>query len=253
MIIQYSDDKFNTKTYIIYECDKCGTVNNRRMTTHNNLVKNNKLFDKDYCNKCWRGILNNRPEFKKKLSIAINKMMINNPDFGNNISKATKGIINLGNKNGMKYEYAKKKVSDTRKAMMTPEFRVEIGKYTAKAWADGKYDGVKVGQSKWHEYIHSNGNIYKVQGTWELAFIEWLDREGLSFDCHRGRIPYILDGKNKSYYPDFFVHEWNQYVDIKNEYHYNLQMEKFEALSEQGNEIRIILKEELESLTKIKL
>jgi len=253
MLIQYSDDKLNTKTRIEFNCDNCGKDDSRNMISHSNLKLNNPDFNIDYCRSCWNSIRQTTPTARKKMSIAINKMMTEDPDWKVRNSKSKKGIINLGDTNGMKHEYAKNKVSSTRKKMMTPEFRDNISKYTAKAWADGKYDEVKVGQSKWFDYEHSNGTIYKVQGTWELVFIKWMDDENITFDCHRGRIPYTLNGKDKSYYPDFFVHEWNQYVDIKNSYHYNLQIEKFKALSEQGNEIRIILKEELESLTKIKL
>ena len=150
----------------------------------------------------------------------------------------------------MKNIKIRKKVSNTRKNMMTQAFRNKISEYTAKAWADGKYEGVRVGQSKWYSYIHSNGTEYKVQGTWELEFIKWLDDNNLDFKCHEGRIQYVLKDQLKSYYPDFFVTEWGQYVDIKNEYHYNLQIDKFNALKDQGNNIRIILKEELEQLIK---
>lgn len=253
MLIRYSDDKLNTKTRIIFECDECGKEDDRNMISHNKLKLNNPDFNIDYCKSCWNSIRQKTPSAKKKMSIAINKMIEDDPDWKVRNSESKKGIINLGDSNGMKREYAKKKVSNTRKNMMTPEFRAEIGIYTAKAWADGKYDGVKVGQSKWHSYLHSNGNTYKVQGTWELAFIKWLDKEGLDFECHKGRIPYILNGKKKSYYPDFFVYEWNQYVDIKNKYHYELQIEKFKALNEQGNNIKLIFKEELELLIKNKL
>jgi len=133
---------------------------------------------------------------------------------------------------------------------MTSDFRNRISEYTSKAWADGKYEGVNVGQSKWHSYIHSNGIEYKVQGTWELEFIKWLDDNDLDFKCHKGRISYVLNGQTKSYYPDFFVTDWDQYVDIKNHYHYTLQIDKFNALKEQGKNIRIIFKEELEQLIK---
>lgn len=250
MIIKYSDNKLNTKTRIIFKCDKCGKDDDRNMMSHLNLKTDNPDFDKDYCKDCWRGLRQKTKRAKERMSTAINNMITSDPDWKRRNSISKKGKINLGDNNGMKSIEAREKVSKTRKSMMTRDFRNKISEYTSKAWADGKYEGVRVGQSKWYTYLHSNGNEYKVQGTWELEFIKWLDNNDLEFKCHEGRIPYTLNGKDKSYYPDFFITEWGQYVDIKNDYHYNLQKDKFEALKDQGNEIRVILKEELEKLIK---
>lgn len=54
-------------------------------------------------------------------------------------------------------------------------------------------------------------------------------------------------GDLHSYYPDFFIHEWNCYVDIKNNYHYELQKEKFESImiSNPNLKLKILLKEDL--------
>lgn len=253
MLIKYSDNKLNTKTRIVFKCDNCGKIDDRNMMDHNRLLENNPDFDIDYCKKCWNSIRQKTPRAKDRMSNAINLMIERYPDWIKRNSESKKGKINIGDNNGMKGLDARKKVSNTRKEKMTPKFRKKISDYTAKAWADGKYEGVKVGQSKWYEYKHSNENIYKVQGMWELEFIKWLDKNNMEFDCHKGRIPYYLNGKNKSYYPDFFVNEWNQYVDIKNNYHYNLQKDKFKALKDQGNNICIILKKELELLIKKQL
>jgi len=253
MLIKYSDNKLNTKTRIIFKCDNCSETDDRNMISHLLLLKNNPDFDIDYCKKCWNSIRQKTVAAKNRMSNAIRSMIEHNPNWIKINSESKKGKINIGENNGMKQLDARKKVSKTRKEKMTPQFRKRISEYTSKAWADGKYEGVKVGQSKWYEYLHSSGKVYKVQGTWELEFIKWLDNNKMEFKCHIGRISYNLNGSNRSYYPDFFVNEWNQYVDIKNDYHYNLQKNKFEALKNQGNNIRVILKEELEKLIHKKL
>ncbi len=250
MLIRYSDHKLNTKTRIIFKCDNCGKNDDRNMSSHNKLKESNPDFDKDYCKDCWSGTRQKTKRAKERMSKAINNMIELDPDWKIRNSKSKKGKINLGNSNGMKKIEAREKVSNTRKNMMTSDFRNRISEYTSKAWADGKYEGVNVGRSKWHSYIHSNGIEYKVQGTLELEFIKWLDDNDLDFKCHKGRISYVLNGQTKSYYPDFFVTDWDQYVDIKNHYHYILQIDKFNALKEQGKNIRIIFKEELEQLIK---
>jgi hypothetical protein len=111
---------------------------------------------------------------------------------------------------------------------------------TKKAWADGKFNNVKVGICKWYDYLHSNGTIYKVQGTWELEFIIWLDDQNINFLCHKNRLEYSINEEKKNYYPDFFVYEWNTYVDIKNKYHYSLNIDKFDALKKSGHNIKIL-------------
>ena len=253
MILKYSDDKRNTKTFIFLQCDNCGNEQRRRLIKYHEL-KLNSAWNMDYCEPCWVSVRQKSPEAKLKMSSAINKMIENDPNWSLRNSESKKGKINLGDSNGMKCEEARKKLSDTRKEFLnTPEWKKKISDQTKKAWADGKYEGVRVGQSKWHSYLHSNGTEYRVQGTWELAFIQWLDENNLSFTCHKGRIEYDINGEVHSYYPDFFVNEWDCYVDIKNDYHYSLQLDKFKSLESRGHKIKIILQKELETLINKKL
>lgn len=253
MITNYSDEKRNSKTRVIFNCDRCSKEDSRNMKDHFKLLEENPDFDMDYCQKCWSSIRQKTPRAKERMSRAINEMIEKDPEWIKRNSESKKGKINLGENNGMKHKYAKKKVSESRSKLMANGYNKEVSKQLKKAWADGKFEGVRVGQSKWHIYKHSNGKEYRVQGTWELAFIEWLDENKLEFTCHKGRIPYILNGEEHSYYPDFFVNEWNCYVDIKNDYHYSLQLDKFESLEKSGHKIKVILQKELEKLINRKL
>lgn len=212
----------------LYSCDSCG-FEYERYDYSLKKMKLNPYYDMDYCNKCWRKVLNNRPEYKESMSKAINKMYSDNPEVLDKKSKSMMGK-NKGDKNAAKRPEIRKKMSESRIKNVTsdPEYRRQASIKTAQAWKDGKFDGVRVGQCEWYKYAHSNGKEYKVQGTWELAFIKWLDERGLSFKCHRGRIPYILDGAKKSYYPDFWVDDFDAYVDVKCEHFYS--EDKFEAI-----------------------
>lgn len=253
MVLKTSDNKFNTKTKIYLKCDKCGREQRRPYLGYLELKKN-KYYVMDYCEKCWNSIKQKTPEAKNKMSIAIRNVFEKHPEIKQKISNSSKGKINLGDSNGMKNPITRKKVSNTRKELMkNPLFRKKISDLTKKAWAEGKFDNVKVGICKWYVYNHSNGKKYKVQGTWELAFIKWLDEQNIDFICHRGKLEYKLNGEKKTYHPDFFIHSWNCYVDIKNNYHYSINIDKFEALKKEGYNIKIIFKEELENLIKIKL
>jgi len=254
MIINFSDEKKNTKTRVIFRCDRCEELDDRNMKSHFKLKKENIDFDRDFCKKCWCQIRQKTENSKSKMSEAINLILERDPEWKIRNSISKKGKINIGEKNGMKSESARKKVSKTRTNLMkNPEFRKIFSDGTKRAWFEGKFNEVAVGQSKWFEYIHSNEKTYKVQGTWELAFIKWLDDNNLIFDCHKGRLKYELEKNVHYYYPDFYVFEWNCYVDIKNDYHYSLQKEKFDALEKEGYVIKIILKDELQKLINYKL
>jgi len=120
-------------------------------------------------------------------------------------------------------------MSATRsKFLENPKERDKIGARTSQAWKDGKYDGVGVGQCKWYHYKALDGRICKVQGVWELALVEWLDENGFTFTVHRGRFDYELDGKAHWYMPDFWVDEWDAFVDVKCRHFY--KPEKFQAI-----------------------
>jgi len=250
MSLRYSDDKMNTKTYVFYKCEKCEKEQRRRYVKFKEL-KTNPAWEMNYCEPCWTSIRQKTEQAKEKMSKAINDMIQNDPDWILRNSESKKGKINLGESNGMKSEDAKRKASKSRSDLMSAGYTKIVSEYTKKAWAEGKYDGVKVGRSKWYDYEHSNGNIYKVQGRYEYHFIEWLDKNELKFDCHRKKIKYTdIDGNWHSYLPDFFVHNWDSYVEIKNKFHMSQQEEKFEMIrkSNPGIKLKILIETDLEDL-----
>ena len=74
-----------------------------------------------------------------------------------------------------------------------------------------------------------------------------MDEEGMKFNAHRGRISYEMDGKSRSYYPDFYVHDWECYVDVKAKYFADLQEKKFKAIRKSNPKLKlkILLKEDM--------
>ena len=189
-------------------------------------------------------------EYRNKVLIGVQKAYDNDPNIGIRRSiTMKKNKRNVGGKNGMKRIEARKKVSEFKKELLKdPNERRKLALQSSKAWKNGKFEGVKVGRCKWYSYKHSNGNLYKVQGTWELSFIKWLDEQDLSFKCHKGRISYILGGLKRSYYPDFWIDAWNCFVDVKCKYRFN--KEKHEAIinSNPNLELKLLFKEDLKQL-----
>lgn len=250
MILSYSDEKMNTKTYVFTKCDSCGNEQRRKNTKYEDLKKN-PAWNMDYCEPCWSSIRQKTPESKSNMSKAINNMMELDPEWKTRNSESKKGKINLGESNGMKSLDARNKASVSRSNLMATGYSKIVSDYTKKAWAEGKYDGVKVGRCKWYHYTHSNGILYKVQGQYEYHFIEWLDKNNIKFDCHRKKLKYAdSNGEFHSYLPDFFVYDWDSYVEIKNKFHMSQQIEKFENIRKSNPEIKItiLLEKDLENL-----
>ena len=243
------EDYIRNEKMVQLKCDECGEIHERTLR-HYNKLKNNELFVKDYCNLCWRPILNNRPEKIKKMILGL-KEVWKSEEKRKQMSETIKNVKDIsGDKNPMKNIEIRKKVGQTRSERMTDEERKKYSDGTKKAWEEGKFIGVNnAWKCLWYDYEHSNGNVYKVQGTWELKFIKWLDDNNLKFECHKGRIPYIDDeNKSKNYYPDFFVYDWNLYIDIKSDFTYIGQKRKFEILQKTNKNIKILFKKDLKKL-----
>lgn len=239
MIKEWLDSKKNSNTIICFQCDKCSEEFKRPNKVYQKMIKKPIYGGADLCNRCCRCVVNNTPEYKKRMSKVVKTRYLENPEIIEKIRQSTRGKINLGDANGMKKTEAQQKVSIARHRMfLNPDTRKEYSDKTKKAWRDGKFEGVRVGQCKWFEYKHSNGETYKVQGSWELAF-------NLRFQCHRGNLHYRINGESHTYYPDFWIYDWNKYVDIKATCFY--APEKFNAIRECNPKVcvSVLFKEDL--------
>lgn len=156
---------------------------------------------------------------------------------------------NKGESNGAKKMEVRKLASDRQKRRFEDKSeRLRLSQTIADKWRKGCYKEAPVGKCKWYSYKSSSGDEYKVQGTWELAFIKWLDDSGLTFKCHRGRIKYCQGGVSRSYYPDFWVNEWRCFVDVKCEHFYDREKMDLIKLQNQHLDIRVLLQDDLKGL-----
>ncbi len=106
------------------------------------------------------------------------------------------------------------------------------------------------GRTKNYKYT-CNNKTYIVQGTYELAFIKWLDVNKIKFRCHEDRIKYTDQaGIIKTYLPDFYVYDWDSYIDVKSTYWYNIQKPKFNAIfnSNPKLNLKILLEHDLRDM-----
>lgn len=108
------------------------------------------------------------------------------------------------------------------------------------------------GKCKWFEY-----NGQKVQGTWELNVAKKLDEMNIKWkklSSKKDVIGYVLNGKEKSYTPDFYLEEYKLYLEIKG-YWWGNDKEKMQAVREQAPEknILIIEKEQYKKILRNEL
>lgn len=76
--------------------------------------------------------------------------------------------------------------------------------------------------------IYYNGII--LESSWELKLAKWLDERKIKW-TRPEPIKWILEGKDKLYYPDFFLTELNLYLDPKNPYCMEKDKIKMEIIS----------------------
>lgn len=96
------------------------------------------------------------------------------------------------------------------------------------------------GKCKWFSYRGA-----KLQGTWELKVAKKLDELGvLWYKPHLKKDiwSYVLDGKVKSYTPDFYLPTENIFLEIKG-YWWGDDRRKMEAVATQHQEKRIVIVE----------
>lgn len=213
--------------------------------------KHRIVGDVDNCWQCAFTKSVTSEEHRKRMSIALIKTHRDHPEFAKQISVTLKANnVNVGDKNGMKKLENREKVSKTRKKMFIehPEMRADISKCMCELWANGVFKDVKVGKSKWYDFIKQDGTTIKCQGTWELAFAKWADENNLTFETHRGRIKYCDEnGAKRSYYPDFYIEDWKCYIDVKSDYFYNLNKNKFDCIRKSNKKLnlKILFREDL--------
>jgi hypothetical protein len=120
-----------------------------------------------------------------------------------------------------------------------------------EAWESGKYDHVPVGRCKWYDHTKPNGELVKLQGTWEVVFARHMDSLNLNYHAHRGRLTYLdAKGVERSYYPDFYIPMWDTYVDVKGVFFTDIQRNKFDQIREAnpGSSVVLITKEDFKQM-----
>jgi hypothetical protein len=136
-----------------------------------------------------------------------------------------------------------------------------------KAWEDGKYDHVDHSSAGWQHtdktkeilrqkalasphrrlvrsvrsYTQKDGTVVQLDSAWEEALAKRLDATGVTWS----RPPAIkwidAQGTQRNYFPDFYLPNYDMFLDPKNPYAIKAQIDKIKCLTEQVKNL-IILK-----------
>jgi hypothetical protein len=101
------------------------------------------------------------------------------------------------------------------------------------------------GRTKKIRYTSPIAGDVTLDGSWELRVAKHLDSIGVKWVRNKARFPYVRpDGKSSTYQPDFFVSEWNTYIEVKG-YETDIDRAKWGAFP---HDLQIWRKAEIESL-----
>lgn len=112
----------------------------------------------------------------------------------------------------------------------------------AKQQGFGGYNE-NAGRSKKYHVPDSNGKIVCLQSSYELKCAEILDSMAISW-TRPSYLNYSLDGKQRKYFPDFHLTDYDIYLDPKNNYLAVLDQAKIDAVILQNNVTVLILTED---------
>ena len=166
--------------------------------------------------------------------------------------------------NPKRFEYKK---INSGKQLNTPESVRKRTEKIKQAWADGKYNGiVNVGstgykhsvETKLHlkekalasphrrlvrsirKYTKKDGTIVNLDSSWEEALAVRLDNTNIDW-IRPDPIKWIdNDGITHNYFPDFYLIDYDIYLDPKNPYAIKAQEDKIACLTKQIKNLIII-------------
>lgn len=96
----------------------------------------------------------------------------------------------------------------------TEETKQKMSKSKKDLYATG-WESI-AGRCKKFEYISNIAGNIKVDGTWELLVAKYLDILNVQWNRNKNRFFYIKpDNKESHYTPDFFVKDWDTYIEVK--------------------------------------
>lgn len=192
-------DKKKALTNPNWICSKCGCI-----------IKNQRKKHEDSCDGSGPRRLSQRKnpskrgseEFCRRVSEGVRRAY-KETNLAEKISISLKNAYLQGKRTGLA-STQEKELERRRK------IRIKINERYAHGWE------VKCGRAKKYSYSSPIAGDIKVDGTWELKVASYFDTIGVKWYRNKKRFSYInFKNKESTYCPDFFVEDWNTYVEVK--------------------------------------
>lgn len=92
----------------------------------------------------------------------------------------------------------------------TDKIRLKINERYKNGWE------VRCGRCKKIDYDSPIAGKIKLDGNWEVRVATYFDKLGVKWLRNKKRFEYVnLIGKKSTYCPDFFIEDWNTYLEVK--------------------------------------
>jgi hypothetical protein len=98
-------------------------------------------------------------------------------------------------------------------------------------------------------YIKADGSVVKLRSTWELSLVNYLDAMSILYEYELAKFSYVFEGKVRTYIPDFYLTDYNVYLEVKPEHFINapINVAKYNSVIDSGNRIYYVTYKEIES------
>lgn len=233
------------------KCDNCGVEKKIPYHNYNLFIKKHEFYTcykccnvKNIltCNEKYGGSYSSTEKYRNDVNNTISEKYGSKENYSifiRDISK-TKCNEKYGVDNVFKLNSVKEKI----KSSLFKKYGVEHALQNENFFDKSQKSGFKV-----KEY-----NGIKYQGTYELDFIKFCDKNNLEVKKHKS-IKYYQNSKTRIYFPDFYLPKYNLIIEIKSSYYYkkeenrNLLKEKYSK--ESGFNFLFIIDKNYNDLLKI--
>jgi predicted nucleic acid-binding Zn ribbon protein len=212
---------YMSSTIIYKECPKCNAQHNLSGSFCSRKCANSRTWSE---------------ADRQKKSVGATRFHKNNPGAQKGFPSSRKGIPNIGNPHICHVSWCKicNKLIKAKRVVCSKECNSLNHSLMMKKQLRKGRAFTKAG---WYVSPFA-GRVY-LESSWEFKVAEDLDKHNISWTRPK-YIRYMLDDVKKMYYPDFYLVDYDCYLDPKNSYVRILDQQKLKAVVEQNN-IKLIL------------
>ena len=198
--VDYKDMNDTNRTKVLCKCDYCGLINN--ITWSNYIVQINKTIQKRYsCHKCHFN--------KTKIKFVENYGVENIQNLDKIKDKIKKTCIE---KYGVSNVFKSVVVKDKIKKTMLKKYGVDHPMKNLEIFNRAQKNSYRTIKYKETELYY--------KGTYELDFIEYSIENEINIE-NGPTIKYFLNSKDRRYFSDFYLPEYNLIIEVKSTYTFN--------------------------------